>query len=105
MNLKKIRKRKGLTQLKVANDLNLAHTTYTAYENGKIQPSAQTLISLAKYFQTTIDNIVGYKNDYLLDTSLLTNTQLELINEIKNASDITCVKLKAYLDGLKDNKN
>lgn len=99
-NLKNIRKSRKLTQVQVADALHFAHTTYTAYENEKIQPSTETMIKLADYFNTTIDNLVGHEVKHFVDISLLSNTQIELINKIKNCNNNACEKLLSYLDGL-----
>ena len=55
IGLKKIRKEKGLSQLKVALDLNMSREALSYYENGKRNPDIQTLKLFSKYFNVSID--------------------------------------------------
>jgi len=59
MNLKKLRKSQNLTQAKVADDLNVALSTYRGYENKTSQPSIEMLIKLANYFDVSMDYLLG----------------------------------------------
>ena len=99
-NLKEIRKLHKLTQIKVADDLHFAHTTYTAYENGKIQPSTQTMIKLADYFNTTIDALVGHETRHIIDTSAMSMAKIELINQIKQLDENTVNSVNGFLQGM-----
>ncbi len=53
-----IRKKKKLSQLAVAMDLNMSRETLSHYENGKRSPDTQTLILLSKYFNVSIDYLI-----------------------------------------------
>ncbi|MCI2019988.1 MAG: helix-turn-helix domain-containing protein [Lentilactobacillus buchneri] len=58
--LKQLRKEKsGLTQEMVAKQIGIAKTTYSAYEQGKRQPDYDTLNRLAKYFNASVDYLLG----------------------------------------------
>ncbi len=59
MRLKQLRKRKGLSQLKVAMDLNMNQNTISRYENGEREPGIRELIQLADYFNVSLDYLVG----------------------------------------------
>lgn len=59
MNLKKLRKERGLSQASVARELGLSRTTYTKYENGVHDPSVVTLVKMARLFEVPVDEIVG----------------------------------------------
>lgn len=71
MNLKLLRKNAGKTQEEMAQFLNTTHRTYGRYEQGQFEPSIETLIKLADYYQVSLDYLVGrqFKNDagYLTD--------------------------------------
>lgn len=62
MNLKEIRKRKGFTQLEVAEQLNLSVQAYSNYEIGRREPDFETLKKLADLFNVSIDYILGRNN-------------------------------------------
>lgn len=56
--LKKIRKEKHLNQQKVAMDLNISREALSYYENGKRQPSLETLVSMSDYFNVSINYLI-----------------------------------------------
>ncbi len=62
IGLKKIRKEKGFSQLKVALDLNMSRETLSYYENGKRNPDIQTLKLFSKYFNVSIDFLINGKD-------------------------------------------
>lgn len=63
--LARIRKQKGLSQLKVAMDLNISREALSYYENGKRSPDIEMLILLSRYFRVSIDYLItGKESDY-----------------------------------------
>lgn len=62
IGLQKIRKEKGLSQLKVALDLNMSREALSYYENGKRNPDIQTLKMFSKYFNVSIDFLINGKD-------------------------------------------
>lgn len=58
MRLKELRRARGITQLKLAMDLNMNQNTISRYENGTRQADYHTLIMLADYFQVSIDYLL-----------------------------------------------
>ena len=58
IGLKKIRKQKGLSQLKVAMDLSISREALSYYENGKRSPDIQMLLLLSDYFDVSIDYLI-----------------------------------------------
>ena len=56
---KQIRMRKGLTQAKVAEYLNISRASYTNIENGKRDPDTQTIQQLSDLFNVTVDELLG----------------------------------------------
>lgn len=63
MRLKEIRKAKGLSQLKLAIDLNTNQNTISRYENGEREPGIAELIAIADYFDISVDYLIGRTND------------------------------------------
>ena len=57
--LKQIRKERGLTQLKVAMELNISREALSHYENGKRNPDIEMLRRLSKYFDVSIDFLIN----------------------------------------------
>ena len=62
IGLKKIRKEKGFSQLKLALDLNMSREALSYYENGKRNPDIQTLKLFSKYFNVSIDFLINGKD-------------------------------------------
>lgn len=61
IGLREIRKKKNYNQLKVAMELNITRETLSHYENGKRNPDLETLITLSKYFNKSIDYLITGK--------------------------------------------
>lgn len=62
MRLKELRKKKGISQLKLALDLNTSQNTISRYETGEREPGIAELIKIADYFGVSIDYLVGRTN-------------------------------------------
>lgn len=58
-NLKILRKEKDVTQKEVAQHLNIDVTTLSHYETGIRMPDIDTLIALARYYDTDINRIIS----------------------------------------------
>ena len=58
MNLRKIRKEKGISQIKLALDLNTSQNTISRYETGEREPGINELIKIADYFDVSVDYLL-----------------------------------------------
>ena len=58
MRLKQIRKAKGISQLKLALDLNTNQNTISRYETGEREPGITELIKIAEYFNVSVDYLL-----------------------------------------------
>lgn len=58
MRLKDIRKSKGISQLKLAIDLNMSQNTISRYETGEREPGINELIKICDYFDISIDYLL-----------------------------------------------
>lgn len=63
MRLKELRENKGITQLKLAVDLNMNQNNISRYENGTREADYETLIKLADYFDVSIDYLLERTNN------------------------------------------
>lgn len=57
--LKELRLKQNLKQKDIAKIANISERAYSFYENGKREPSIDTLIELAEFYKVPIDIIVG----------------------------------------------
>jgi len=58
--LKQLRQQCELTQKQIADTLSIDRSTYSYYETGKTSPPLDTLVRLAKMFNISTDNLLGY---------------------------------------------
>ena len=63
MRLKEIRKARGISQIKLAMDLNMAQNTISRYETGVREPSIAELVKIADYFHVSVDYLLGRTNN------------------------------------------
>ena len=59
MRLKELRKSKNLSQIRLAMELKLNQNTISRYENGEREPGIAELISIADYFDVSVDYLIG----------------------------------------------
>ena len=60
---KKVRTELGFTQKQAAEGIGVSEQSYQRYEYGKVVPSALVLITLADYFDVSLDYLVGRSDD------------------------------------------
>ncbi len=58
-NLKKLRLESGLSQQQLANVVGVSQQSINKYENHGVEPDIATLIAFAKYFNTSVDYLIG----------------------------------------------
>ena len=58
MRLKELRKEKGITQQKLALDLNTTQNSISRYESGLRPLHANMLMKIADYFNVSVDYIL-----------------------------------------------
>lgn len=57
--LKELRKRRGISQLQLALDLNMNQNTISRYETLEREADYETLVRFADYFGVTLDYLLG----------------------------------------------
>lgn len=63
MRLKELRKKKGISQLRLATELNTTQNTISRYETGEREPGIDELIKIADYFNVSVDYLIGRTDD------------------------------------------
>lgn len=61
--LKELRKKKKISQQRLAIDLNMNQNTISRYENMERQADYETLVRFADYFDVSLDYLLGRTND------------------------------------------
>ena len=79
-NLKIIREEYNITQIKLSTEIEVSQEAISAYESGKALPSVETLIKLAKYFNTSTDYLLGLTDNSLKISNISKNEHDELLS-------------------------
>ncbi len=58
MRLKELRKKRGISQLRLAIELGMNQNSISRYESGEREADYRTLIRLADYFNVSIDYLL-----------------------------------------------
>jgi transcriptional regulator with XRE-family HTH domain len=60
--LKELRRSKNLSQMQLANKLNISQSAIAKWELGKTEPTASAIILLANFFGESTDYILGLED-------------------------------------------
>lgn len=61
--IKELREDHDYTQQKVADYLHISRSAYSNYENGARNVPVDVLAKLAKFYQTTVDYLIGLSGE------------------------------------------
>ena len=106
MRLRELRKEKGISQLKLALDLNINQNTISRYESGLREADYQTLIKIADYFNVSIDYLLN-RTEYVYPLSLLDEKMVEnytysgMMNTVIQLSSASRTDLVNYIEMLR----
>lgn len=79
VRLKMLRREKGITQKKLAEIVGTTQQSINKYENHNIEPDISTLITMADYFNISVDYLIGHSESR--QTEELTERQQLYIDE------------------------
>ena len=63
-NLKDLRRENNLSQRQMAEKLCISQQTYSDYENGKTEPTIDTIIAISKIFSVSSDYLLGLVDEF-----------------------------------------
>lgn len=90
--IKILRKEKKLFQKDLAEKLNLTQQTISLYEANKRDPDYETLNIIAKFFNVSLDYLMGnseIRNPYKDNEGDFTEEELKILEKIKNDPEIS----------------
>ena len=100
--IKELRNQKRIKQTELAKILSVAPSTLSYWERGEYEPSNETIIKLASFFETTTDYLLGNTDDPSLPgnkkynkNDKLNKNQIKLLNEVKDFNE---EKLQSVID-------
>lgn len=79
--LKELRENKSINQIVLGRYLGFGATAISSYENGRNEPAIDTLIRIAKYFDVSIDYLIGVEESPKWMEQLL-EEEVNLLNEL-----------------------
>ena len=86
--IRSLRLSKGISQVELAKLLCVSKQSISNWENDNIQPSIEMLIHLADIFNVSTDYLLGREIERKIDTSGLTDLEIEhvqtIINDLRN---------------------
>lgn len=94
-NLKKLIDSRGLTIKGLASELNITASTLTRYIHGYRTPELSYIIALSKYFNVSIDWLVGINGDKF---DVFPKEVQEVANLYQMAADSDRLVINAVLD-------
>ena len=101
-NLKNIREKKNITQIKLSIDIEVSQELISQYELGKTKPTVENLLKLADYFNCSTDYLLQRTNiPNKIDT--LNTKELEVANIVEQYKSLTIENqkhLQSYLNHL-----
>lgn len=101
LRLRELREQTRLNQEGLALKLNVSQSTISAYEIGERVPDLETLISIANFFNVSLDYLAGLSDiKQQIRQSDLSPDELEHLYTYRQLSDTNKEKVKAYIDGL-----
>lgn len=88
--IKKLRLSQNLSQVQLANELNVSKQTISNWENNNILPSIDMLIKISNFFSVSTDFLLELNDRQYIEVTGLTETQRAHIQQI--IRDITNTK-------------
>lgn len=107
-NLRIIREKRNINQLKLAIDNGITQESVSKYENGKAFPSKDILIKLADYLNCSIDYLLGRTENPKMNIDNVFNNDEKIENLIfryNRLSDENKNKLEGCLLALEQEEN
>lgn len=87
------------TQKQVADDMFMHVSQYRRYESGEREVPLSFVISLAKYYNVSIDYIAGLTNEKTgVNTNDITISDLKFLNRFRKLSDIQKGRILERID-------
>lgn len=84
--LKELRKSRNISQQKLGAYLNYGYTAIANYESGRNEPSFDTLMKIAVFFDVTVDYLIGLSDEPMIMNSL-SISEVQLLEIYRNLND------------------
>lgn len=104
--IKNLRQNTGLTQQELSVHIGITASAIGYLENGQRDPTGSTLIAYAKFFNVSIDSLVGLEPDIedsifsVVPASQLSDEEKELLKNFRKLPSGLKIRAQAYLSGM-----
>ena len=99
--LKNLREERGMSQQRLAIELNISQATISKYELDTCEPDIATIRQIAQLFGVSSDYLLEISDDKVSVSSFgLTDAEKEVLFGFKRLDQMQKAKLQAYLQGL-----
>ena len=86
--IKALRQKNKMSQVELADKLNVTKQCVSNWENDNILPSVEMLIRLSQFFSVSTDYLLGLENKRYIEVTGLTEEQIAhvqaIINDVRN---------------------
>ena len=103
MKIKELRVSHGKTQREVANYLNVSQFTYSRYELALTEPTIDSLIKLADFYDVSLDYLL--ERQYNNQIGYIPDEKKEIVRIILQLNDINTIKIFGFASGLLAGQN
>ena len=100
MNIKEIRRKRGMLQKEVAIAAGLHPANYNKMEKGEREPSIDALEKIAGLFDMTIDQIIHYEGEVPQDVTIEDKSVIERMKLIEQLEDEDRKAIFRIIDGM-----
>lgn len=99
--IKILREARGVSQQRLAMELNVSQTMISKYELGQSEPDICMIRSLSEFFGVSADYLLEISDEKInMPASGLSEAEKEVLFGFKRLDPIQREKLRAYLKGL-----
>ena len=102
---KQLRKEKNISQAKLAKELQVSNACIAMIETGKNEPTANTLMRYADYFQVSTDYLLGRSDDFGNITvkvnkvgEFIADEEKKILTKYRDLSYPWKMRVQAYVD-------
>ncbi len=98
IRLAELRKQEGITQKQLANKLNMSAGNLCDWEKGRTEPDVERLISIADFFDVSLDYLVGREENVENHNFKTDETKIRLLYAFGRLSEEQKLKLVEFLE-------
>lgn len=99
--IKNLRETRGISQQRLASELNVTQAMVSKYELGVSEPDVNMIKRIAEYFGVSSDYLLELSDDKTaISVSGLSQEEKDMLFGFKRLDKIQKAKLQAYLQGL-----